>query len=116
MKKSTVTFIIYSLLLFALLVALCVCVWKLVTISQSNTSYPIIETYVEQKQDHFNDDNNQTWKQQYFVDTSKWGGPGYPVFLLLGGEWDITYHDFYKPWCHNYAFEFKAICFILEHR
>ena len=26
------------------------------------------------------------WSQRYFEDTSLWGGPGFPVFLSLGGE------------------------------
>ena len=112
MRRSTVGWIILSIIL---LIALILCTWNLVLVL-GKSSYFVTEAYLEQKQDHFEDGNNNTWKQQYFVDTSKWGGPGYPAFLLLGGEWDITYSDFQKPWCKQYASEFKALCFILEHR
>lgn len=27
-----------------------------------------------------------TWKQRYYVNDTLWGGPGFPVFLYIGGE------------------------------
>jgi len=33
-----------------------------------------------------NDSSKGTFQQRYFVDTSKWSGPGSPIFLELGGE------------------------------
>ena len=116
MKKSTIVFITLILLAIALLIAtivLGILSWKA---KNCSSSYYVTEGYVEQKQDHEDTDSNLTWYQQYFVDTSKWGGPGNPVFLRLGGESDAKYDSFNEPWCSQYASEFKAMCFVLEHR
>lgn len=28
----------------------------------------------------------EEWSQRYYVDTTFWGGEGYPIFLYIGGE------------------------------
>ena len=66
--------------------------------------------------DHFDANNDQTWEQQYYVDTSKWTGPGGPVFLYMGGEGDLGERTFTFSWCAEYAAEFGALCLGLEHR
>ena len=66
--------------------------------------------------DHFDVLNYNTWSQEYFVDATHWKGIGYPVFINIGGEWDIEEHHFKRTWCQEYAAEFNALCFILEHR
>ena len=66
--------------------------------------------------DHFDVLNYNTWSQEYFVDATHWKGIGYPVFINIGGEWDTEEHHFKRTWCQEYAAEFNALCFILEHR
>ena len=66
--------------------------------------------------DHFDVLNNNTWSQEYFVDTTHWKGPGYPIFIYIGGEGDVESRSFDWPWCREYAAEFNALCFVLEHR
>ena len=47
------------------------------------------EFYPNQSLDHFASNEERTahrWSQRYFEDTSLWGGPGFPVFLALGGD------------------------------
>ena len=72
--------------------------------------------FFDQKTDHFDADNAETFKQQYFVDYQFWRGPGYPVFLYMGGEGDETERTFEFSWCAEYAKEFQALCLSLEHR
>ena len=43
--------------------------------------------YVEQRQDHFDGSNSNTWLQAYYVNDSQWiPGTRAPVFLCIGGE------------------------------
>ena len=77
--------------------------------------------FFDQKKDHFDANNAETFKQQYFVDDQFWGGPGtdgpgYPVFLYMGGEGDETERTFEFSWCAEYAQQFQALCISLEHR
>ena len=79
-------------------------------------SLDVTEEYLFQFVDHFDVMNNETWEQQYFVDEKHWKGPGYSVFLLLGGEWNAKTFAFQDSWCSEYAREFNALCLYLEHR
>ena len=41
--------------------------------------------YFTQKMDHFDPTNQETYRQQFYVDSSNWRGPGQgPVFLYMG--------------------------------
>ena len=71
--------------------------------------------YFNQKMDHFDATNEKTWEQQYYVDASKWQ-VGNPVFLYMGGEGDLNERTFTFAWCAEYAVQFGALCFGLEHR
>ena len=43
--------------------------------------------YVEQRQDHFDGGNSNTWMQAYYVNDSHWSPASRaPVFLCIGGE------------------------------
>ena len=44
--------------------------------------------YFSQRQDHFDDANNRTWWQAYYVNSTFWRGAdsGAPIFLCIGGE------------------------------
>ncbi|KAL5238760.1 hypothetical protein ACI65C_006170 [Semiaphis heraclei] len=72
------------------------------------------EWYI-QKLDHFNPTDNRTWKQRYQVNLENYKNDG-PIFLMIGGEGSIS-----AKWMHSgawidYAKEFNALCFQLEHR
>ena len=41
--------------------------------------------YKDQLVDHFGDDKN-TWHHRYYDKKTHFGGPGHPIFLVLGGE------------------------------
>ncbi|XP_060847283.1 putative serine protease K12H4.7 [Rhopalosiphum padi] len=68
-----------------------------------------------QKLDHFNPTDNRTWKQRYQV-TQKYYKKDGPVFLMIGGEGPISAKWMYSGAWINYAEEFNALCFQLEHR
>lgn len=43
--------------------------------------------YFEQKQDHYDGANTNTWQQTYYMNDTFWkGDPNAPVFLCCGGE------------------------------
>ncbi|XP_076060086.1 putative serine protease K12H4.7 [Oratosquilla oratoria] len=71
--------------------------------------------WFDQKLDHFDPTNLQTWKQRYFTNDTFYV-PGGPVFLMIGGEgpaspnWMVT-----GSWI-EYAKKLNAFCLMLEHR
>ena len=73
--------------------------------------------YFTQKMDHFDTNNQETYQQQFYVDSSNWRGAGQgPVFLYMGGESDLDQRTFEFSWCAEYAPENGALCLALEHR
>ena len=65
--------------------------------------------------DHFHPTDGRTWKQRYFVNASlhRRGGP---VFLMIGGEGEANSAWMSHGTWMDYAKEFGALCFQLEHR
>ena len=65
--------------------------------------------------DHFHPTDGHTWKQRYFVNASlhRRGGP---VFLMIGGEGEANSAWMSHGTWMDYAKEFGALCFQLEHR
>lgn len=61
-----------------------------------------------------NDSSRGTFKQRYYVDTSHWGGPGFPVFLELGGEGPAGGSP--GGFAATLGAQLKALCVTLEHR
>lgn len=43
---------------------------------------------LEQRCDHFNAQNRDTFRQRYLVNATHWAGPGAPILLYTGGEGD----------------------------
>eukprot|EP00466_Bigelowiella_natans_P015119 jgi/Bigna1/46144/estExt_Genewise1.C_20198 len=66
--------------------------------------------------DHFGGlSDEKHWLQRYYVDSSQWGGEGYPVFLYIGGEGPqgpVSSSLF----MYELAVEHKALVLALEHR
>ncbi|XP_026472568.1 LOW QUALITY PROTEIN: putative serine protease F56F10.1 [Ctenocephalides felis] len=73
------------------------------------------EQWFEQNLDHFNPIENGTWKQRYFTN-DQFYKPGGPVFLMIGGEGPITNKWMVEGQWIEYAKQFNALCFQLEHR
>ena len=54
--------------------------------AQTAGSYPLPQ-YVTQDQDHFDNTNENTWNQAYYVNDTFWvPGSDAPVFVCVGGE------------------------------
>lgn len=45
-----------------------------------------VPMWLDQKVDHFDESNTDTFKQKYFTYDKFWKGPGHPIFFILGGE------------------------------
>jgi hypothetical protein len=78
--------------------------------------------YVQQRQDHFDGGNPNTWQQAYYVNDSQWIPGSYaPVFLCIGGEGPPLDGSVVTASVHcNDAVEWLqetgAIMFAVEHR
>ena len=80
-------------------------------------------SYFTQEQDHFDEHNDNTWQQAYYVNATYWEGPGStaPVFLCVGGEGPPLDGSVVvaSPHCNiavEWLEETKAIMFAVEHR
>nr|XP_012146029.1 PREDICTED: putative serine protease K12H4.7 isoform X2 [Megachile rotundata] len=73
------------------------------------------EQWFPQFLDHFNPTDAHVWQQRYFVngDYYKVGGP---VFLMIGGEGAANAKWMVEGQWIEYAKEFGALCFQVEHR
>ncbi|XP_025423599.1 putative serine protease K12H4.7 [Sipha flava] len=68
-----------------------------------------------QKLDHFNPTDGRTWKQRYQVNFKYYKANG-PVFLMIGGEGEMSAKWMYSGAWIEYAKEMNALCLQLEHR
>jgi hypothetical protein len=73
--------------------------------------------YKEQTFDHFQNDGKykKTWKQRYYEDREFFAGPGYPIFIILGGE-DAVHRILYPFISRVLGDRFAAHTVCLEHR
>lgn len=72
--------------------------------------------FFEQAVDHFDETNTQTWMERYYAKDDHFGGPGSPIFLVIGGEGpnDVgMFYDFIKD---SLAQTFRAFVLHPEHR
>ncbi|KAJ8664614.1 hypothetical protein QAD02_006276 [Eretmocerus hayati] len=76
---------------------------------------PREEQWFNQNLDHFNPAEGRTFKQRYFMnkDFYKKGGP---IFLMIGGEGPASGKWMDEGAMIEYAKQFGAMCFLLEHR
>ncbi|XP_012279543.1 putative serine protease K12H4.7 [Orussus abietinus] len=73
------------------------------------------DQWIEQNLDHFNPTETRTWLQRYFVNTEyyKQGGP---IFLMISGESTARAEWMAEGEWIEYAKQFGAMCFQVEHR
>ncbi|XP_059485421.1 putative serine protease K12H4.7 isoform X2 [Neocloeon triangulifer] len=87
--------------------------WGPKTPVQPASSFP--DLWFDQKLDHFDPTNSETWKQRYFVNDNYYEKGG-PVFLMIGGEGKADPIWMEQGMWVEYAKQFKALCFQVEHR
>lgn len=73
------------------------------------------EQWFTQYLDHFNPTDVHVWKQRYFVN-SDFYKPNGPIFLMIGAEGIANPKWMIEGQWIEYAKEFGAMCFYLEHR
>lgn len=73
------------------------------------------EQWFTQYLDHFNPSDARVWKQKYFVNTDFYK-PNGPIFLLIGAESSANATWMVEGQWIEYAKEFGAMCFYVEHR
>lgn len=69
----------------------------------------------EQRIDHFNLQDQRTYKQKYYVNDEYWK-IGNPIFIFIGAEGGISSYWLTNSAMHEYSKEFGAMTVILEHR
>ena len=70
-----------------------------------------------QRNDHFSKSDISTWNQQYLLNTTLWGGAGYPIFVDLGGEGPLSTNTLSGKYVFSeYAVKAKAMLVAIEHR
>ncbi|CAG2113212.1 unnamed protein product, partial [Medioppia subpectinata] len=82
----------------------------------SDTNDQFEEQWFDQRVDHFNKQDNRTFKQRYYVEDSHYKTGG-PVFLMISGEDEVS-----SIWLTNATYmgelaqKYGALAVILEHR
>ncbi|CAG4977592.1 unnamed protein product [Parnassius apollo] len=89
---------------------------KEVASSVSIGSTPRHETrWLDQKLDHFDENENRTWKMRYFKRLDFWKLNG-PIFLFLGGESETSPNFLYTGIMYELAKETNGALYASEHR
>jgi len=66
--------------------------------------------------DHFDPHNSITFNMKFMFNEEFFGGDGYPIFILVGGEWDINYRWLLAGNMYEMARENKGYQIYTEHR
>ncbi|XP_078287160.1 LOW QUALITY PROTEIN: thymus-specific serine protease [Rhinoraja longicauda] len=74
------------------------------------------EEFFPQPMDHFNRQNNATYKQRYWVNRELWEPEGGPVFLYIGGEGALTTYSVLTGEHVDLARKYRALLVAAEHR
>jgi len=70
--------------------------------------------YADQLVDHF-DGSTDTWDNRYYASSRYFGGPGHPIFMVVGGEGSLE--KMLYPFVNEHlAFHFGAAVVQIEHR
>lgn len=74
----------------------------------------ILERWFSTKVDHFGD-SDATWNMRYFSNDAHYV-PGGPLFIFVGGEYEISYNWMVAGHLFDMAEEMNGILFHTEHR
>ncbi|XP_065354694.1 putative serine protease K12H4.7 [Calliphora vicina] len=75
----------------------------------------IKEKWLQQPLNHFDANNTETWMMRYFVN-DEFYQTGAPVFVFVGGEWEIFPHMLKSGHFYDMARQQAAVMFYTEHR
>lgn len=75
----------------------------------------LLSKTITQKVDHFDNANTATWQMRYFSNSEHYV-PGGPIFIYLGGEWEISYGWVTGGHMYDMAKELNGYIFYTEHR
>lgn len=78
-------------------------------------SRSIVLNRIRQRVDNFNPQNTDTFEQRYLMNGEHFQ-PGGPLFVVLGGEWQITPLRLQNNSIETIASELFGYVFYLEHR
>lgn len=70
---------------------------------------------ITQRVDNFDPQNLDTWQQRYYSNNYYYV-PGRPIFLFIGGEWEITDYRMTNSLMYDMAAGLNANVLYLEHR
>ncbi|XP_068153452.1 putative serine protease K12H4.7 [Drosophila tropicalis] len=73
------------------------------------------EKWITQKLDHFDESNTQTYQMRYLVN-DEFQEEGSPIFIYLGGEWEIEDSMVSAGHWYDMAAEHKGVLIYTEHR
>jgi hypothetical protein len=71
--------------------------------------------YMDQIVDHNNPETSSTYRQKYFANPDFHGGPGHPIFVIMGGE-DVINYILYPFVSETLAQKHSAYTMCIEHR
>ncbi|XP_037728852.1 putative serine protease K12H4.7 [Drosophila subpulchrella] len=71
--------------------------------------------WIEQKLDHFNESETRTWQMRYMLNDALYKS-GAPLFIYLGGEWEISPGRITAGHTYDMAVEHNALLAYTEHR
>lgn len=75
----------------------------------------LLNQRITQKLDHFDSANTLTWEMRYFSNSEHYV-PGGPIFIYVGGEWEISYGWVTGGHIYDMAKELNGFVFYTEHR
>ncbi|XP_075145718.1 putative serine protease K12H4.7 [Haematobia irritans] len=78
-------------------------------------SRAVTTEWITQKLDHFDESETRTWQMRYMVN-DEYFEEGGPMFIYLGGEWEISPGSISAGIFVDLAKEHKGILFYTEHR
>lgn len=75
----------------------------------------LLSKTITQKVDHFDETNTDTWEMRYFSNSEHYVHGG-PLFIYLGGEWEISFNRLAGGHMFDMAKEMNGYMFYTEHR
>ncbi|KAM8704255.1 hypothetical protein ACLKA7_008799 [Drosophila subpalustris] len=76
----------------------------------------VVQTlWIEQKLDHFNDSDTRNWQMRYMLNDVFFKSGG-PMFIFLGGEWEISQGRITGGHMYDMASEHNGLLAYTEHR
>lgn len=76
---------------------------------------PVTTKYIMQRLDHFDPQNVNKWSMRYMENGEHYVAGG-PLFIYVGGEWEISEGSISRGHVYDMASELKGYLFYTEHR